>query len=266
MLIDTHCHLADPATTPTAPRCSRGPGRPASAAIVVIGESPRVGRARAARSPRTSRGSPPPPASIRTTRRLDRRGRRLAARQRLRRPEVVAVGEMGLDYHYDHSPRGAQRQRVRGPARSGARGRQAGGDPRPRGGRRRRRGAPEPSRTSPPSCTRSAAGPGSCGRGLDLGHYVSFSGMITFKNWRLDEAIRGDAARPAAGRDRRALPRAGPASRQAERAGVRAGTWPSGSRRSVGSPAEDLIARRPPPMPRASFGCRNPPSCGSIRS
>ena len=27
----------------------------------------------------------------------------------LKRPEVVAVGETGLDYHYDHSPRAAQR-------------------------------------------------------------------------------------------------------------------------------------------------------------
>jgi len=26
--------------------------------------------------------------------------------------------------------------------------------------------------------------------GLRLGHYVSFSGMITFRNWVLDEAIR----------------------------------------------------------------------------
>jgi TatD DNase family protein len=28
----------------------------------------------------------------------------------LARPEVVAVGECGLDYHYDHSPRAAQRE------------------------------------------------------------------------------------------------------------------------------------------------------------
>jgi TatD DNase family protein len=26
--------------------------------------------------------------------------------------------------------------------------------------------------------------------GLDLGHYLSFSGMVTFRNWRFDEAIR----------------------------------------------------------------------------
>ena len=26
--------------------------------------------------------------------------------------------------------------------------------------------------------------------GLDLGHYVSFSGMVTFRNWTLDDAVR----------------------------------------------------------------------------
>jgi TatD DNase family protein len=26
--------------------------------------------------------------------------------------------------------------------------------------------------------------------GLDLGHYLSFSGMVTFRNWALDEAVR----------------------------------------------------------------------------
>jgi TatD DNase family protein len=25
---------------------------------------------------------------------------------------------------------------------------------------------------------------------LDLGHYVSFSGMVTFRNWQLDAAVR----------------------------------------------------------------------------
>ena len=53
-------------------------------------------------------------------------------------------------------------------------------------------------------------------RGLEIGAYVSFSGMLTFKN--ADE-IRAMAryvpARPAARRDRRAVSRAGAVSRQA---------------------------------------------------
>ena len=34
-----------------------------------------------------------------------------------------------------------------------------------------------------------SSGPGLLRAGLLLRHYVSFSGMVTFKNWRLDEAI-----------------------------------------------------------------------------
>ena len=36
-------------------------------------------------------------------------------------PEVVAVGECGLDYHYDHSPRAVQRERLRRADRAGTR-------------------------------------------------------------------------------------------------------------------------------------------------
>ncbi|HEY5906749.1 MAG TPA: TatD family hydrolase, partial [Vicinamibacteria bacterium] len=34
-----------------------------------------------------------------------------------------------------------------------------------------------------------SSGPGLLRAGLLLRHYVSFSGMVTFKNWRLDQAI-----------------------------------------------------------------------------
>ena len=44
---------------------------------------------------------------------------------------VVAVGECGLDYYYEHSPRDAQRSRVRGADRAGARERARLGHPRP---------------------------------------------------------------------------------------------------------------------------------------
>jgi TatD DNase family protein len=35
-----------------------------------------------------------------------------------------------------------------------------------------------------------SSGPALLRAGLALRHYVSFSGMVTFKNWRLDDAIR----------------------------------------------------------------------------
>ena len=39
-----------------------------------------------------------------------------------------------------------------------------------------------------------SSGPALLRAGLDLRHYVSFSGMVTFRNWSLDEAIRDVAA------------------------------------------------------------------------
>ena len=35
-----------------------------------------------------------------------------------------------------------------------------------------------------------SSGPGLLRAGVDMGHYVSFSGMVTFRSWRLDDAIR----------------------------------------------------------------------------
>jgi TatD DNase family protein len=34
-----------------------------------------------------------------------------------------------------------------------------------------------------------SSGPGLLRAGLDLRHYVSFSGMVTFKSWHLDQAV-----------------------------------------------------------------------------
>jgi len=35
-----------------------------------------------------------------------------------------------------------------------------------------------------------SSGPALLQAGLELGHYVSFSGMITFRNWTMDDAVR----------------------------------------------------------------------------
>jgi TatD DNase family protein len=35
-----------------------------------------------------------------------------------------------------------------------------------------------------------SSGPVLLRAGLDLGHYLSFSGMVTFRNWALDDAVR----------------------------------------------------------------------------
>ena len=109
MLIDTHCHLADPAYDPDRSEVLARAWAGGVARVVVIGESPEAADralALAAAEPRLSVDG----------RRSSARRRRLVARRRAtgcaRRsgdPEVVAAGEMGLDYHYDHSPRHGQR-------------------------------------------------------------------------------------------------------------------------------------------------------------
>ena len=155
-----------PTTTPTAPRSWRAPGPPGVARIVVIGESRESAeRALALRGGRAAavgdRRRPPPRRE-----RLDRRGRRTGCARRLRRPArwwrpARWVSTITTTIRPATSSDAAFEAQL-GLARGGW---QAGGDPRPRGGRRRgRRAAGQPG-TSPPSCTRSAAGPGSCGRG-----------------------------------------------------------------------------------------------------
>ena len=109
-------------------------------------------------------------------------------RERLRDPRVVAVGEMGLDYHYDHSPRAIQRTAFEAQlvlaAEAGKsaviHAREADDDVAAILRRHPSVSAILHSFSSGPTLLRA---------GLDLGHYVSFSGMVTFRSWGLDQAI-----------------------------------------------------------------------------
>ena len=67
----------------------------------------------------------------------DRRPRRSAPSPRI--PNASAIGEAGLDYHYDYAPRDVAAQRVSRADRARARARTAARDPRPRRRRRHRR-------------------------------------------------------------------------------------------------------------------------------
>ena len=98
-------------------------------------------RHRRGRAPSTACG--PRRACIRTRRRTASTGWPTL----LGEPEVVAVGECGLDYHYDHSPRDVQRDVFAAQIRLGHDARPAARDPHPRGvGRhvRRARGRGRP--------------------------------------------------------------------------------------------------------------------------
>jgi TatD DNase family protein len=187
MLVDTHCHLADPAYEADLPEVMARAWAAGLARIVVIGES----RGSAERALELARAEPrlsvtagvhPHAAAGWTDQARD------WLRAALGRPEVVAAGEMGLDYHYDHSPRAAQRAAFEAQlvlAREAGKpavihAREADDDV----------AAVLRAHADVPAILHSfSSGPGLLRAGLDLRHYVSFSGMVTFKNWRLDQAI-----------------------------------------------------------------------------
>lgn len=188
MLIDTHCHLADPAYAPDLTEVLARTWAGGVDHVIVVGESR--------------------PAATRALE-LAASDRRLSAtagvhphiagdwdvvaeawlHDTLPSPLVVAAGEMGLDYHYDHSARPAQREafsaqlslatEARKPAVIHAR--EADDD------------VIAILRDHPRAVAilhSFSSGMGLLRAGVDLGHYVSFSGMVTFKSWRLDDAIR----------------------------------------------------------------------------
>src|SRR2546425_933014 len=108
-LVDAHCHLGDAAFDPDREAVLARAREAGVRHVVVIGatleESERaVALARARPGLSATAGVHPHEA----------RHWSAAAAARLRDllilPEVVALGETGLDYHYDHSPRDAQRQ------------------------------------------------------------------------------------------------------------------------------------------------------------
>ena len=187
MLVDSHCHLADPAYDTDrdevlARAWAAGVGR-----VVVIGESPASADralALAAADARLSAtaGLHPHDASTWSP------GVESWLRERLRDPRVVAVGEMGLDYHYDHSPRDAQRRAFEAQLALA----NVAGKPVVIHAREADDDVAAVLRAHPgvPAILHSfSSGPSLLRAGLDLSHYVSFSGMVTFRNWNLDWAI-----------------------------------------------------------------------------
>jgi len=116
----------------------------------------------------------------------------VAARIRLLldRPEVVAVGETGLDYHYLHSPAATQRAAFEAQLQLAAElgkpvvvhARDADADMASMLGAL----APRP----PVVVLHSfSSGDAVWDAGLSIGAYFSFSGMITFKNWNRSDRL-----------------------------------------------------------------------------
>ena len=188
MLVDTHCHLGDPAFGDDRAGILDRAQAAGVRHVVVVGESPEAAAdavALAERDPRVSAtaGVHPHIAS-----RWDAAAEQWLAAQ-LRDPRIVAVGEMGLDYHYDHSPRERQREAFAAQLALAAAARKP---------------AVIHAREADPDVAATLAnqpdavailhsfsgGDGLLDAGIALGHYVSFSGMVTFRSWDRDSAIR----------------------------------------------------------------------------
>ncbi|HEU4643553.1 MAG TPA: TatD family hydrolase [Gemmatimonadaceae bacterium] len=187
--VDSHTHLADPAFDADRDAAVARALEAGAEAMVCIGESlDAADRARslAAAHPGrvywTAGVHPHDAAGFDVARDIP------AIRAHLERG-AVAVGECGLDYHYDHSPREAQVAAFRAQLALGAEmgravvvhTREAVDDTRAlvaEGAAAGARGVLH-CFTGPADLARAA---------LDLGWYVSFSGIITFKKWD-DEAL-----------------------------------------------------------------------------
>jgi TatD DNase family protein len=187
--IDSHAHLADPAFDPDRPQVIARARAAGASAVICIGES----LAAAARAREIAREHPDLlffTAGIHPHDAADFDGDRdPPLLEQALQWGAVAVGECGLDYHYDNSPRAAQRdafaqqidlaRRLALPIVVHT------------------RDAEDDTRAFLQSAARqNVTGVLHCFTGtealareaLDAGWYISFSGIITFKNWT-DEAL-----------------------------------------------------------------------------
>jgi TatD DNase family protein len=188
LLIDTHCHLADAAYASDRAEVLERAWAAGVARVVVIGESRSSAEAALAMAeiePRlvATAGVHPHHAGEWN------QDSELWLRELLRQPSVVAVGEIGLDFHYDHASRADQHRAFEAQLALAAdlhkpaviHAREADDDV----------AAILASHPGVTAVLHSfSSGLGLLRAGLVLRHYVSFSGMVTFKNWRLDDAIR----------------------------------------------------------------------------
>ena len=191
MLVDTHCHLASDGFDADRNLVLERAWAAGLSRIVVIGESPAaLERALplASADTRIAIGTGVHPHDAATWQ--DDSASRLLALWR--DPRVVAAGEMGLDYHYDHSPREVQRRVF---AEQLGRAVEAG-MPVVVHAREADEDVAAILRNQPDATIvlhSFSSGTVLERAGLDLGWYFSFSGMITFRNWTRDDVIRAVA-------------------------------------------------------------------------
>ena len=159
-------------------------------------------------------------ARIRTKRPTTRRSTAAELAALAEHPRVIGIGETGLDFHYDHSPREVQERVFRAHIAASRGQRPAADHPCPRG---RRRDRAHPARGAPAgggaALLQQRPGAGRSGARARLLHLDLRHRDVPQRRGTARHRPR-PAARSAAGRDRRALSRAGAVSRQAQRAGL----------------------------------------------
>ena len=185
MLVDAHCHLGDAAFDPDRDAVLARAREAGVGHVVVIGAT----LAESEQAVALAQAHPGLSATAGIHPHEARHWSAAAARLRdlLALPEVVALGETGLDYHYDHSPRDAQRRAFEaqlGLAREARKpvvvhAREADDDV-----AALLRGA-----DTPVMLHSFSSGPGVFEAGMAIAAYFSFSGMITFKSWSMTDPL-----------------------------------------------------------------------------
>jgi len=187
VLVDAHCHLGDAAFDPDRAAVLERARAAGVRHVVVIGAT----LAEAERATELARATPGlsatagvhPHEAQTWSPDAERRLRELLAD-----PLTVAVGETGLDYHYDHSPRDAQRRAFEAQLGIAAElgkpvvvhAREADDDV----------AALLRAATRATVVLHSfSSGAKVFDAGMDVGAYFSFSGMITFKSWTLMDRV-----------------------------------------------------------------------------
>ena len=186
LLVDAHCHLGDAAFDRDRDAVLVRARAAGVGHVVVIGGTV----AESERAAALARGGP----GLSATAGLHPHEARswspeAAARLKalLALPEVVAVGETGLDYHYDHSPRPAQRRAFEAQLGLAAElgkpvvvhAREADDDV----------AAMLAAARVAVVLHSFSSGPNVFEAGMAIGAYFSFSGMITFKNWTMTDRL-----------------------------------------------------------------------------
>jgi len=188
VLVDSHCHLGDAAFAGDRDEVAARAFQSGVGHLVVIGESRAstalgLALASADRRVSTTAGVHPHDAAGWT----EETAGWLAAQ--LEDDRVVACGEIGLDYHYDHSPRDVQREVFERQMALAA----AAGKPAVIHARKADDDVAAVLRNFPsvPAILHSfSSGATLFEAALSLRHYLSFSGMVTFRSWTMDDVIR----------------------------------------------------------------------------